>query len=63
MKKKKSKLSWKEIETELKLAKKKKEISLKISNNNYKDNTCQKILSDLFLAVVYRRWKINQTKT
>lgn len=58
-----SKLSWKEIETELKLAKKKKEISLKISNNNCKDNTCQKILSDLFLAVVYRRWKINQTKT
>lgn len=58
-----SKLSWKEIETELKLAKKKKEISLKISNNNYKDNTCQKILSDLFLAVVYRSWKINQTNT
>lgn len=56
-----SKLTWKEIEVELKLAKIKKGISLNISNNNYKDNTCQKILSDLFLAVVYRRWKLNQT--
>ena len=55
-----SKLSWKEIEAELRMAKSKKGISLNISNNNYKDNTCQKILSDLFLAVVYRRWKLAQ---
>ena len=55
-----SKLSWKEIEAELRMAKSKKGVSLKISNDNYKDNTCQKILSDLFLAVIYRRWKLAQ---
>lgn len=56
-----SKLSWKEIDTELRKAKSKKGISLKISNNNYKDNTCQKIFSYLYLAVVYRSWKLDQT--
>ncbi|WP_196782902.1 site-specific integrase [Acinetobacter lanii] len=55
-----SKLSWKEIEAELGAAKSKKGVSLTISNDNYKDNTCQKILSDLFLAVIYRRWSLAQ---
>ncbi|ENU18851.1 hypothetical protein F994_02664 [Acinetobacter bohemicus ANC 3994] len=55
-----SELSWKEINTELRMAKSKKGISLKISNTDYKDNTCQKILSDLYLAVVYRRWNLTQ---
>lgn len=55
-----SKLSWKEIKAELEAAKSKKGISLIISNDNYKDNTCQKILSDLFLAVIYRRWSLAQ---
>lgn len=55
-----SKLSWKEIKAELEAAKSKKGVSLIISNDNYKDNTCQKILSDLFLAVIYRRWSLAQ---
>ena len=55
-----SKLSWKEIKAELEAAKSKKGVSLKISNDNYKDNTCQKIFSDLFLAVIYRRWSLAQ---
>ncbi|MCU4398029.1 site-specific integrase [Acinetobacter junii] len=55
-----SKLSWKEIKAELEAAKSKKGVSLKISNDNYKDNTCQKIFSDLFLAVIYRRWTLAQ---
>ena len=55
-----SKLSWKEIKAELEAAKSKKGVSLKISNDNYKNNTCQKIFSDLFLAVIYRRWSLAQ---
>lgn len=55
-----SKLSWKEIKAELEAAKSKKGVSLEISNDNYKDNTCQKIFSDLFLAVIYRRWSLAQ---
>lgn len=55
-----SKLSWKEIKAELEAAKSKKGVKLKISNDNYKDNTCQKIFSDLFLAVIYRRWSLAQ---
>ena len=54
------KRSWKEIAAELGAAKSKKGVSLKISNGNYKDSTCQKILSDLFLAVIYHRWKLAQ---
>lgn len=50
----------KEIKAELEAAKSKKGVSLKISNDNYKDNTCQKIFSDLFLAVIYRRWSLAQ---
>ena len=49
-----------EIKAELEAAKSKKGVSLKISNDNYKDNTCQKIFSDLFLAVIYRRWSLAQ---
>lgn len=55
-----SKLSWKEIKAELEAAKSKKGVSIEISNYNYKDNTCQKIFSDLFLAVIYRRWSLAQ---
>jgi integrase len=55
-----SKLSWKEIKAELEAAKSKKGVSLEISNDNYKDNICQKIFSDLFLAVIYRRWSLAQ---
>lgn len=55
-----SKLSWKEIKAELEAAKSKKGVSLEIRNDNYKDNTCQKIFSDLFLAVIYRRWSLAQ---
>ncbi|UDM37361.1 integrase [Acinetobacter haemolyticus] len=54
------KRSWEEIEAQLRKAKSKKGVSLIISNDNYKDNVCQKILSDLFLAVIYRRWKLAQ---
>lgn len=55
-----SKLSWKEIKAELEAAKSKKGVSIVISNYNYKYNTCQKIFSDLFLAVIYRRWSLAQ---
>lgn len=54
------KRSWEEIEAQLRKAKSKKGVSLIISNDNYKDNVCQKILSDLFLAVIYLRWKLAQ---
>lgn len=55
-----SKRSWKEIKAELEAAKSKKGVSIEISNDNYKDKTCQKIFSDLFLAVIYRRWSLAQ---
>ncbi|WP_347460938.1 tyrosine-type recombinase/integrase [Acinetobacter sp. ANC 7454] len=53
-----SNISWKQIDTELKNAKSKKGVSLKIANLNYKDSTCQKIFSTIFLTYLYR-WVIN----
>jgi len=53
--------TWKEVEVELKKAKSKKGVNVEIKNKNFKDNTCQKIFSTLFLLCVYRQRNMKQS--
>lgn len=55
-----SKDKWSDIADELEKAKSKKGVSLIINNKECQKHTCQKIFSSLFLACVYRRWKLTQ---
>jgi len=52
--------TWQEIESELKMAKRKKGVNVEIKNTNFKNNTCQKIFGALFLLCVHRQWNAKQ---